>query len=160
MPEAPHLPELARSLRSLGVHREATAEAAHAAIFQPLLDARARAAGAPMDSVLAALRGDSLSARIEAQAADAAVQGVEHPAVTRALTAQTSELIEPLRAELLALDAAASGARDDADGWDAWIAQLRRVFAAADVACQALSRLLANRETRSEAPRWFERSPR
>jgi cell division septation protein DedD len=161
MPDAPQLPELARSLRSLGVHRGATAEVAHAAIFQPLLEARARAVGAQMDSVLAALRGDSLSARIEAQAVDAAVQGVEHPAIARALTAQTSELIEPLRAELLALDAAASGvARDGANGWNAWIAQLRRVFDAADVACQALSRLLANRETRSDAPRWFARSPR
>ena len=160
MPDAPQLPELARSLRSLGVHRGATAEVAHAAIFQPLLEARAHAVGAQMDSVLAALRGDSLSARIEAQAVDAAVQGVEHPAIARALTAQTSELIEPLRAELLALDAAASVARDGADGWNAWIAQLRRVFGAADVACQALSRLLANRETRSDAPRWFARSPR
>lgn len=159
MPDAPHLPELARSLRSLGVHRDAAGEAAHAAIFLPLLDARARAAGAPMDSVLAALRGDALSARIEAHAVDAAVQGVEEPALARALTAQASELIEPLRVELLALDAAASGARDGADGWDAWIAQMRRVFSVADVACQALSALLASREARSEAPRWFERSP-
>ncbi len=74
MPDTPLLPELARSLRSLGAQRDASAEAAHVAIFLPLLDARAHAAGASKESVLAALHGDALAARIEAQAVDAAVQ--------------------------------------------------------------------------------------
>jgi hypothetical protein len=157
---APLLPELARSLRSLGSPRDAATEAAHAAIFMPLLDARSRAAGTSVDAVLSALRGDALSARIEAQAVDAAVQGIVQPAMARALTAQTSELIEPLRAELLKLDDVAPAARDEAEGWHAWVAQLRRVFHSADVACQSLARLLANRDTQTAAPRWFERTPK
>ena len=160
MPDAPQLPELARALRSLGVQRGGAADAAHAAIFLPLLDARTRSAGAAMDVVLAALRGDALAARIEARAVDAAVQGVEQPAQARALSAQTSELIEPLRSSLLALDSLSPAARDGAAGWDAWVAQLRRVFAFADVACEALAVLLTDRESRTGAPRWFERLAR
>ena len=160
MPDVPMLPELARSLRSLGTERDAAADAAHDAIFPPLLDARARAAGASKQSVLAALHGDALSARIEAQAVDAAVQGIEQPALTRALTAQTAELMAPLRAALLALDLGAHSALHDDRGWDAWVAQLRAVFARADVACQLLAKLLATRETRTVAARWYERTPR
>ncbi len=159
MPDAPLLPELARSLRSLGAQRDAASDAAHGAIFPPLLDARARAAGESKESVLAALHGDALAARIEAQAVDAAVQGVEPPALARALTAQTSELMAPLRAALLALDSARASALLDDTGWDAWVARLRAVFTSADVACQALAKLLATRATRTAAPRWFERTP-
>ena len=158
MPDAPPLPELARSLRSLGAQGDLATEAAHSAIFLPLLHARARAAGASMDVVLAALRGDALSARIEAQAVDAAVHGVEQPPRVRALSAEIGELLEPLRAALLALDVLAPAARDEATGWEAWTTQLRRVFASADVACRGLARVLADRDARGEAPRWFERS--
>jgi hypothetical protein len=160
MPDAPLLPELARSLRSLGAQRDPAAEAAHAAIFLPLLDARARATGASKESVLAALHGDALAARIEAQAMDAAVQGVDQPALARALSAQSAELIEPLRQSLLALDRAAEPALADDAGWDAWVAKLRTVFYTADVACQALAKLLATRQTRTTAQRWFERTQR
>jgi hypothetical protein len=159
MPDAPNLPELARSLRSLGAQRDACAESAHAAIFLPLLDARARAAGKSTNVVLAALRGDALSARIEARAVDAAVQGIEQPARVRAISAQTAELVEPLRGALLGLDELAPAAREDSVAWDAWVAQLRRVFAIADVACQALTQLLADRSL-AAPPRWFERSAR
>ncbi|MDB4917075.1 MAG: hypothetical protein JWM95_4719 [Gemmatimonadetes bacterium] len=143
MADERRLPELARSLRSLGAPGEPASEAAHDAIFAPLLDARARAAGATTDIMLAALRGDALSARIEALAVDAAVRWVEQPAMVRAVTAQTSEIMEPLRDDLLALDQAATTARDDDAGWNGWVAQLRKVFATADVACQALARLIA-----------------
>lgn len=164
MPENPHLaptlPELARSLRSLGAPRDAASESAHAAIFPPLLDARARAVGSSVDAVLSALRGDALSARIEAAAVDAALQGIAQPAVSRALTAQTSELMEPLRADLLTLDAFADAARVDDAGWNAWVAQLRRVFFTADVACQSLASLLATRDAQVPVPRWYERTPR
>jgi len=160
MPEAPLLPELARSLRSLGAQRDAATDAAHDAIFLPLLDARASAAGADKETVLAALRGDALATRIEARAVDAAVQGIGQPALARALTAQTSELISPLRAALLALDVKAESGKSDGAAWDAWVAQLRAVFATADVACQALAKLLASRDTRTAAPGWFERHSR
>jgi hypothetical protein len=160
MPDAPLLPELARSLRSLGAQRDAATDAAHDAIFLPLLHARASAAGADEESVLAAFRGDALAARIEAQSVDAAVQGIDQPALARALTAQTSELIAPLRAALLALDTAAASAMSDDARWDAWVAQLRAVFTSADAACQALAKLLASRDTRTATPHWFERDRR
>lgn len=160
MPDARELPELARSLRALGAPGDVSAEAAHCAIFVPLLEARARAVGASVDEMLSALRGDALSARIEAFAVDAAVHGIEQPALARALTAQADELMEPLRSALLALDTLALAASRDASGWDAWVTQLRRVFAAADIACRDLSRLVANRTTSAATPRWFERSPR
>jgi hypothetical protein len=160
MPDTPLLPELARSLRSLGAQRDASTESAHAAIFVPLLDARARAAGADKRTVLAALRGNALAARIEAQAVDAAVQGIEQPALARALTAQSTELMEPLHHALVALDVAASSALESDAAWDEWVARLRAVFTSADVACQALSKLIATRQTRTAAPRWFERTPK
>lgn len=157
MADAPILPELARSLRSLGHQPNAASEAAHAAVFTPLLEARTRALGAPADVVLSALRGSALIARIEANAVDAAVHGVEEPAHVRAFTAQTAELMAPLRAALVELDERASSAADDGSGWDAWIAQLRTAFAAADTACSALSRLIAERSEQIATPRWFER---
>lgn len=160
MRDAHHLPELARSLRSVGAVGDASAEAAHCAIFVPLLEARARAVDASVDEILSALRGDALSARIEAFAVDAAVHGIDQPALARALTAQAAELIESLRSTLLALDVLAPAASQDSHGWNAWVAQLRRVFAAADVACRDLTRLVANRTSSSATPRWFERSPR
>jgi hypothetical protein len=152
------LPELARSLRTLGAPRDAAGDAAHTAIFLPLLEARAKAANASSDAILGALRGTALSARIEANAVDAAVHAIEDPRRARALTAQTSELIAPLRAELQQLDALSTTARDDDAAWDAWIGQLRRVFTAADVACNTLSRLLATKGDVIARTRWFERN--
>jgi hypothetical protein len=157
MAETPVLPELARSLRSLGHLPNAAAEAAHAAIFTPLLHARTSAAGGSADVILGALRGSALIARIEANAVDAAVHGVEEPARVRALTAQTAELMAPLRAALVELDARAPSHASEATGWDAWITQLRVAFAAADTACSAFSRLIANRSEQISTPRWFER---
>ncbi len=160
MPDAPVLPELARSLRSLGHQPDAISEAAQAAIFTPLLDARTGAAGAPVEVVLAALRGAALIARIEANAVDAAIQGIEELPRVRALTAQTSEITAPLRAALVALDELAPTAAEHSAGWDAWIAQLRVAFAAADTACSALSTLIMHRNEQAAAPRWFERLAR
>jgi hypothetical protein len=157
MADTPVLPELARSLRSLGHQPNAASEAAHAAIFTPLLDARTSAADGSVDVILAAIRGAALIARIEANAVDAAVQGVEELPRVRALTAQTSELTSPLRAALVALDERAAAAAENSGGWDAWIAQLRLAFAAADTACAALSRLILERNERAAPPRWFER---
>lgn len=143
MADSRQLPEFARSLRTFGAQSDAAGDAAHAAIFQPLLDARARAVGATPDIILAALRGDALSARIEALAVDAAVQGIVQPAQIRAVTAQTGEAVEPLRDALLALDAAVAGARESEAGWAAWVSQLRKVFTTADLVCQTLAKLLA-----------------
>ena len=157
MADTPVLPELARSLRSLGHQPNAATEAAHTAIFTPLLDARTRATGGSADVILSAMRGSALIARIEARAVDVAVHGVEEPARVRALTAQTAEVMAPLRAALVDLDARVPADASETAGWDAWIAQLRVAFAAADTACSALSRLIANRSEQQTTPRWFER---
>ena len=161
MPEPLLLPELARSLRAFGAPRDAAGEAAHEAIFSPLLDARARAGVGDVDAALDALGGSALARRIEARVAEAASAGESDLPHARARSARAAELLEPLRAELAALDALAPSARGSgADGpaWRAWVAQLRRVFASADDACRALARLLA--EAPADAPtsrRWFGR---
>jgi hypothetical protein len=159
MPERLLLPELARSLRTFGAPRDAAGEAAHAAVFVPLLDARARATTGDMEVALSALRGEALGVRIEARVADAAESGESDPARARARGARARELLEPLRRELRALDALATTARDadlTSPQWEAWVAQLRRVFTAADDACRAITRLLAE-PTAPPTRRWFGR---
>jgi hypothetical protein len=152
------LPELARSLRSLGAQRDAASEAAHSAVFIPLLEARTRAGTGSLDKMLAALRGESLAGRIETLSIQAATLGVEDPALVRALTARTLELLEPLRESLHALDQRAAGARGDDAGWQAWVQQLRVVFSIADVACTALARLIGDRVSSARrSGGWFAR---
>jgi hypothetical protein len=159
MPERLLLPELARSLRSLGAPRDAAGEAAHDAVFAPLIEARARAELGDVEAVLSALRGAPLGTRIAARVAQAAAVGEPEPARARARTAHASELIETLLGELAALDALAPAARGGAAGspaWQAWVAQLRRVFISADDACRALTRLLAEPSAQARAARrWF-----
>ena len=166
MPDFLVLPELARSLRTFGATRDPAGDAAHAAIFSPLLDARARATLGDAEVALSALRGEVLAARIGSRVAAAAGAGQRDAAAARARAARAGELIEPLRAELLALDllaldllASATRAATNHDGgWQAWIAQLRRVFALADDACGALARLLGEPAAAAEpVPRWFAR---
>ena len=161
MPEPILLPELARSLRAFGAVRGASGEAAHSAIFGPLLDARARAGLGDVETALSALRGETLGVRIAARSAEVASTGQADAAHARARSARAGELLEPLRAELSRLDALAATARGgstESEGWRAWIAQLRRVFASADDACRALDRLLAERPPEGKpARRWFRR---
>ena len=161
MPEPLVLPELARSLRTFGAPRDAAAESAHAAIFAPLLDARARAGLGDIDVALAALRGEALAIRIEARVSEVAAAKERDPAQARARSARATELMEPLRAALLALDALAArarGATTNETAWHAWVGQLRHVFASADEACRALARLLAEpRDEPARGRRWFGR---
>lgn len=154
------LPELARSLRALGAQRDAHSEAAHSAVFVPLLDARTRAGRGSLDKMLAALRGESLSARIEATSVAAATAGVSDAAHVRALSARAVELLEPLRASLAQLDLRARAVRDDEAAWNDWVAQLRAVFVAADVACSDLARLIRDRATPRPSGSWFVRGER
>ena len=161
MPEPFLLPELARSLRAFGAPRDAAGERAHAAIFGPLLDARARAGLGDVEAALSVLRGETLAVRIAARATEAASVGQADAAHARAHAARAAELMEPLRADLMKLDVLASGARGAAAGsagWNAWVAQLRRVFASADDACRALTRLLGEQPVVvTPASRWFRR---
>lgn len=162
MPEESPLPELARSLRALGCAQGPAAESAHAAVFGPLLDARARAAAGGLDEALASFRGQVLAARIMSRAADAARAGVPDAAHGRARAARAREALEPLRDALHTLDALApeptaavsAGSSPVAAGWTA---QLGRVFQVADEACGALARVLAEQDE-APAPRgWLGR---
>lgn len=155
MPDDRALPELVRSLRSLGAVRSDAEVIAHDAIFPPLLHARARAANAPRANVLAALRGDALAARIEACVVDAAVGNIVNAAHARARTAEATDLIQPLRTALIALDAIAVSVSDGGEEWDAWVGQLRRVFVAADTVAQNLAVMLARTDAPPAGSRWF-----
>lgn len=160
MPDDVHLPELARSLRALGAVHGAAAEAAHAAVFGPLLDARVLAAADGFAGALSAFRGHALGARIVARAADAAREGELDAAQARARVARAREAVEPLRGELRALDAIVPASTDVLSPSSpqalAWLRQLTRVFRSADVACAALARVLG--EPVSGSPRgWLGR---
>jgi hypothetical protein len=158
MPEPLLLPELARSLRAFGAPRDAAGEAAHSAVFVPLLDARARATTGDVEVALSALRGEALGVRIEARVADAAEAGETDPARARARGARARELLEPLRLDLRALDALAAKARGtgpDSPEWSGWVAQLKRVFTSADDACRAIAHLLSEPSTPAPERRWF-----
>jgi len=162
MPEEAGLPELARSLRALGAPHGAAAESAHAAVFGPLLDARALAATRGIDGAVAAFRGQALAARIVARAADAARDGQIDPARARARAACAREALEPLRDALYALDALAPSlagnmAVSHASAATRWTAQLARTFRLADEACVALARVLAEHEEVVVRRRWLGR---
>lgn len=162
-PRAPQLlPELARSLRSFGQPVDAATDAAHAAVFVPLLDARARASRCAVPGVLAALRGAGLAARIEAAARASAAEGQGDPARARARVAAAREVLEPLRDALLQLDALAPDAERagaPSEAWTRWVGQLHHVFSAADAACGKLAGVLAERGGDAPPRRWFERRP-
>lgn len=161
MPEPLLLPELARSLRSFGAPRDAASDAAHAAIFAPLLEARARAGLGDVEAALSALRGETLAVRIAARVAAAASAGQADPANARARAARASEMLEPTLAALATLDTLAAQARGgsaDSPAWDAWVGQLRHVFASADDACRDLARMLGERRAEpTTTRRWFGR---
>jgi hypothetical protein len=161
MPEPVLLPELARSLRAFGAPHGGAEETAHAAIFGPLLDARARAGLGDVEVAISALRGETLAVRIAARVTEAASAGQSDAARARARAARAGELIDPLRAELSRLDLLAVAARGGAlesEEWRAWVLQLRRVFTSADDACRGLARLLAEVPAEGKpARRWFRR---
>ncbi|MDB4884087.1 MAG: hypothetical protein JWL95_2853, partial [Gemmatimonadetes bacterium] len=75
MPDDARFPELVRSLRSLGMARDAASQAAHDAIFTPLIDARVRAAHAGERDVVGIFRGVILAEEIERGVVAAAVAG-------------------------------------------------------------------------------------
>ena len=159
MPD-PSLPELARSLRSLGTARDAASEAAHDAIFAPLIAARVRAARAEGRDVVHSFHGVALLEAIERGATAAASAGTKSAAVARARSAAARDAIEPLRSALLTLDegaADASAAGMHSPEWARWIAALRRAFAVADEVCTQLARVLAEPPDEEPEPRWFRR---
>jgi hypothetical protein len=159
MPD-PSLPELARSLRSLGAARDPATEAAHDAIFAPLIAARVRAARAQGRDVVNSFHGATLLEAIERGVNTAAAVGTESSAVARARSARARDAIEPLRSALVSLDegaAAASASGEHSAEWSHWITALRRAFTAADEACGHLARVLAEPPRQEGNGRWFSR---
>jgi hypothetical protein len=159
MPD-PTLPELARSLRSLGAARDPATEAAHDAIFAPLIAARVRAARAEGRDVVHSFHGATLLEAIERGVNAAATVGTENPAVARARSAAARDAIEPLRAALHVLGvrgAGATAAGTHSPEWADWIAALRRAFAAADESCRHLARVLSEPPRDEGNGRWFRR---
>lgn len=161
MPEEAHLPELARSLRTFGAARGTAAEAAHAAIFGPLLDARALAATRGLEGAVTVFRGQALAARIIARAADAARDGEADAARARARVARAREALEPLRDALRVLDTmlppSAGGSEGAMTTAAAWTAHLARTFRIADEACVALTHVLAEQDDVVMRRSWFGR---
>src|SRR6478752_1797512 len=103
MPEG-ELPELARSLRSLGAARDPATQAAHDAIFPPLIAARVRASRAEGRDVVHAFNGVSLGEQIERAVMAAATLGTTHSSVARARSARATDLLAPLQTALAKLD--------------------------------------------------------
>ena len=159
MPEHPHLPELTRSLRSLGASGGACMDEAHEAIFAPLLEARAAAMRASVGGTVDAMNGHAIVQRIESAVIAAATRGITNPPRERALSARALDATESVRRSLLALDELAAVAATDA-GWNDWVDQLRRVFSAADVSCRALVAVLEERDVKDAPPRWYARNTR
>jgi hypothetical protein len=158
MPEG-SLPELARSLRSLGALGTLCMQEAHEAVFGPLLEARTVAARATLDDAIIAMNGNAILRRIETAVVSAATRGVSGAPRARALTARAQEATESLRRSLLALDELAATAGSD-EGWDQWVEQLRQVFVRADEACRSLASVLDDRDVKDPSPRWYVRHDR
>src|SRR3954464_6414576 len=145
MPDG-ELPELARSLRSLGAARDQATQAAHDAVFAPLIAARVRASRSEGRDVVHAFHGASLGEQIERAVMAAATLGTTNPSVARARSARARDALGPLRTALLALDergAAAASTSPGSESWEVWLASLRRAFAAADDVCGPLAQMLA-----------------
>jgi hypothetical protein len=163
MPDSFPLPELARSLRALGASRGEAGDAAHAAVFGPLLDARAMAATTDEEGALSALRGELLAARIRSRVDEAAQANAGDAASGRARASRARELLEPLTRSLVAMDAIAARARGKGGSspeWGEWVAALRRAFALADDACRGIARLLEEPAATEQPKRWFGRPRR
>ena len=147
-------------MRSLGAARDAATQAAHDAIFAPLIAARVRASHAEGGDVVHSIRGATLADQIEKGAKAAAAAGTVHPAMARARSASARDVLEPLRQALSALDAGAAAAVTAGPGsveWDDWLGALRRAFGAADDACGKLAAILAEPPDDDDQPRWFGR---
>jgi hypothetical protein len=159
MPDG-ELPELARSLRSLGAARDPATQAAHDAIFSPLIASRVRASRAEGRDVVHAFHGASLGEQVERAAIAAATLGTTQPSVARARSARARDTLRPLRAAFATLDAlgrAAAAAPPGSEDWEAWVESLKRAFAAADEVCGQLAQVLAEPPAEREERGWFGR---
>jgi hypothetical protein len=162
MPDS-ELPELARSLRSLGAARDQATQAAHDVIFPPLIAARVRASRAEGRDVVHAFHGASLLEQIERAATAAACVDTTQSSVARARSARARDAIAPLRPAFALVDERgrqAESAPRGSEPWEAWIDSLRRAFATADDVCGRLASVLAEPPAERDEGNWFGRRRR
>ena len=132
------LPELTRALRALGSARWLR-DADHARFFTPLLGARRNAARVrTAEGQVAAFQADRLRRGLtEAVEQTAAVQHPRSAPDRRAFAARLADAGAPVWRSLDALEeraaaVMASGATERDVAWEAWVAELQRLFLAAD----------------------------
>jgi hypothetical protein len=144
------LPELTRALRSLGSRRSTTASAAEAdRFFEPLLEARHRAARQPGFVAADAFDAAAIIRQLERTAGEFARE--RHPgreSARRALEARLLDHLDPLMAALVELRASAEVLREAEGaarlgGWREWVRRLRAVFDRADESWPHLAAELA-----------------
>jgi hypothetical protein len=148
---APILPELTRSLRALGASTGTIGgldvTVAQVRYFQPLLEARRRAADAhEVAEVVRIFHGASLASRVTGALQALAREHAGGDArVRRATETLLVEAIEPLRGAVQTLDdRAPSAAAGVTPEWDAWVAALLAVYRCADDCWFAVERALAD----------------
>ena len=132
------LPELTRGLRAFGSARH-DARALQSVFFQPLIDARRRAA----DVRDAIARVKAFDARELARQLERMIDRIvsdwpdARPSARRAVRAQLQERVAPYADSLAELDARATQLAESHEGdrltaWRAWTSQLAVVFSCAD----------------------------
>lgn len=132
------LPELTRGLRALGSSRH-DARALQGIFFQPLVEARRRAAEArDPEAKVRAFDARELKRQLE-RVVDRIVNDWADPRLSarRAVRAQLEERVAPYADSLTELEARATELRDADEGdrltaWRVWTAQLAAVFSCAD----------------------------
>ena len=132
------LPELTRGLRAFGSARH-DARALQSVFFQPLIDARRKAA----DARDAQAKVKAFDGRELARQLDRVIERIVNdwpdarPSARRAVRAQLQERVTPYAEALGELDARAAELRESDEGdnltaWRAWTSQLAAVFSCAD----------------------------
>lgn len=157
MADVPLIPELTRSLRTLGLSGDVHRRRAHDAVLAPLLQARAAAAAATSRREAAhAFRGPALRAEIRDRVRAAASSEMADAAQARARCAAALDAVAPLLDASAALDDEDARVEDDLR-WQDFLDAVRRLFATADDAVDEVARILAVPPPPPRTPRLADR---